>query len=108
MANPMSLSWVFEMWGYAFLGVATWLAAPVFNRSRLERATAVLMIANGIMSIAGALVTAISLGWVLTLPGIVSYAVWNILVFVLSILVILSLRRRQNETVIATAQLSAA
>ncbi|MCO6451109.1 MAG: hypothetical protein J5I90_10020 [Caldilineales bacterium] len=97
LANPLSLCWAIEMWGYAFLGVATWLAAPIFNRNRLERATAVLMIANGVVSIVGAVVTAWSLGWVLTVPGMISYAAWNVLVFALSILVVLSLRRRQKE-----------
>lgn len=46
LANPLSLSWATEMLGYAFLGVATWLAALVFNRNRMERATAALMILN--------------------------------------------------------------
>ena len=97
LANPLSLSWAIEMWGYAFLGIATMLAAPVFNRNRIERATAVLMILNGVMSIAGGVISAWDLGWVLTTPGLVNYMVWNVLVLALSILVIVSLRRRQNE-----------
>lgn len=97
LANPLSLCWAIEMWGYAFLGVATWLAAPVFNRNRLERSTALLMIANGVVSLVGGMVTAWNLGWVLSTPGMVSYALWNVLVLALSILIILSLRRRQKE-----------
>lgn len=95
LANPLSLCWAIEMWGYALLGVATWLTAPIFNRNRIEKMTAALMIANGVVSIAGGVVTAWSLGWVLTTPGIVSYVGWNILVLALSIFVILSLRKRQ-------------
>lgn len=98
LANPLSLSWAIEMWGYAFLGVATWLAAAVFHRNRLERATAALMILNGVMSIIGGVVTAWKLDWVLTLPGIVNYVIWNVVVLALSILVIVSLRRRQRPT----------
>lgn len=37
------------------------------------------MIANGVVSIVGGFVTAWSLGWVLTTPGVVSYVGWNIL-----------------------------
>ncbi|MFO7635486.1 MAG: DUF4386 family protein [Caldilinea sp.] len=95
LANPLSLCWAIEMWGYAFLGVATWLTASIFNRNRVEKTTAWLMIANGAVSIVGGFVTAWSLGWVLTMPGVVSYVGWNILVLALSIFVILSLRKRQ-------------
>ena len=104
LANPLSLSWAIEMWGYAFLGIATMLAAPVFNRNRIERATAVLMILNGVMSIAGGVISAWDLGWVLTTPGLVNYMVWNALVLALSILVIVSLRRRQNEAAATAGQ----
>jgi hypothetical protein len=95
LANPLSLCWAIEMWGYALLGVATWLTAPIFNRSRVEKITAGLMIANGVVSIVGGFVTAWSLGWVLTTPGVISYVGWNILVLALSIFVMLSLRQRQ-------------
>ncbi|MCB0257578.1 MAG: DUF4386 family protein, partial [Anaerolineae bacterium] len=104
LANPLSLCWAIEMWGYAFLGVATMLAAPIFNRNRLERTVAALMILNGVMSIAGGVISAWNLGWVLTTPGIANYMVWNVLVLALSILVIVSLRRRQKETATATGQ----
>ena len=53
------------------------------------------------VSIVGGIVTSISLGWVLTTPGVVSYAAWNVLVLVLSILVVVSLRRRQKDIALA-------
>ena len=31
MAQPRSLAWGLEMWGYGFLGLATWLVAPVMR-----------------------------------------------------------------------------
>ena len=96
LANPLSLCWAIEMWGYALLGVATWLTASIFNRNRIEKLTAALMIANGIVSIVGGIVTAWNLGWVLTTPGVVSYVGWNALVLALSVFVILSLRKRQT------------
>lgn len=96
LANPRSLCWAIEMWGYALLGVATWLLAPIFHRNRIEKIAAGLMIANGVVSIVGGFVTAWNLGWVLTTPGVVSYVGWNILVLALSIFVMLSLRKRQT------------
>ncbi len=92
--NPRSLCWAIEMWGYALLGVATWLGAVVFKRSRIEKATAWLMIANGVISLVGGFLSAGNLGWVLTTPGYIFYGVWNVLVLFLSIFFLLSLRRR--------------
>jgi hypothetical protein len=97
LANPLSLSWAIEMWGYALLGLATWFSAAIFNQNRLERAAALFMILNGIISIIGAIVTSFDLGWVLTIPGVVSYAGWNVLVFVMAILIYLSFRKRRLE-----------
>ena len=51
------------MWGYALLGLATLLLAPVFNRSSwIEKTTAWLMIINGILSIVGGFITTVALG----------------------------------------------
>jgi hypothetical protein len=97
VANPRALGWAIEMWGYALLGVATWLAAPVFARNRLERLTASLMILNGVVSIIGGFATSLDLAWVLTPLGLVSYVAWNVVVFALSVCVIASLRRRQGQ-----------
>jgi hypothetical protein len=94
MANPRSLAWALEMWGYGFLGLATWLAAPVFGGSGLERVTAGLMVFNGVISVLGALATAYDVGWVLTSPGIASFALWNLVVFALAVCVWLVFRRR--------------
>ena len=100
-SNPNSLCWAIEMWGYGLLGLATWLAAPVFDGSGVEKAARVLMVANGVFSIVGALVVSFDLRWVFTTAGLLSYAAWNVLVFALSICIIVALRRRkrQEETV---------
>jgi hypothetical protein len=94
MANPASLGWGLEMWGYGLLGLATWLAAPVFRGSPLERATSWTFVANGPASIAPALLTAFHPGWVLTVPGLVSFAVWNLLVVAMGAMTFLVFRRR--------------
>ncbi len=97
-ANPGSLCWAIEMWGYALLGLATLLLAPVFNRSGwVEKTTAWLMILNGILSIVGGFITATNLEWVMTPAGLTNYVAWNILVVVLSIFVILALSQREQQ-----------
>ena len=96
-ANPGSLCWAIEMWGYALLGLATLLLAPVFNRgSWVEKTTAWLMILNGILSIIGGFITAVHLTWVMTPVGLANYVVWNILVVVLGVFVILALSQREQ------------
>jgi hypothetical protein len=95
--NPNSLCWAIEMWGYGILGLATWLAAPVFGRDGIEKTARVLMTANGVFSIVGALVVSLDLNWVFTPAGLVSYAAWNVLVFALSICIVVALRRRQRQ-----------
>jgi hypothetical protein len=97
MSNPISLGWAIEMWGYGFLGVAMWFAAPLFRRNKLERIIASLFIINGVISVLGAVVTAVDLEGVLSLPGLIAYGIWNVLVLVISILVWIAFRRRQNQ-----------
>jgi len=94
MANPRSLAWALEMWGYAVLGVATWLVAPVFHGNRLERTTAWLFAANAPFSILGGILTAVSPGWVLTGPGLAAFGAWNALVVVMAALAWLAMRAR--------------
>lgn len=94
MSCPSSLAWALEMWGYGLLGVATWLVAPVLDRTSLERWTARGLVANGAMSIAGALLTALVPGWVLTPAGLGAFGAWNVLVIAVGIAGWLALRTR--------------
>jgi hypothetical protein len=94
MANPRSLAWAIEMWGYAFIGVATWLVAPVFRGNRLERVTGFAFIANGPVSVAGGLLTTARPGWVMTTGGLVAFGAWNVLLAVMAVLALIVLRRR--------------
>jgi hypothetical protein len=96
MANPVSLGWSLEMWGYAVLGVATWFAAPAFGSSSIERTTRLLFTLNGPVSLASGFATALQPGWVLTGAGFVSFAVWNLLIVVMLISTILSMRPRHS------------
>jgi hypothetical protein len=96
-ANPRSLCWAIEMWGYGFLGLALWFAAPAFGLDRLDRVIKGLIVANAVLSIAGGFITAWDLSWVMTLPGGALYVTWNVLVFALSACILVSLRRRQRQ-----------
>jgi hypothetical protein len=84
MNNPRSLCWAIEMYAYAILGVVTWLVAPTF---REERAIATLLKANGVASVASAVVTTFHLPWVLTPVGLGFYAAWNLLIVAMMALV---------------------
>lgn len=94
MANPRSLGWCLEMWAYGVAGVATWLVAPVFGGTPLERAAVLAFVANGVVSVAGALVTAAWPGWVLTPVGLAGYGAWNLLVVAMAVLSLVALRAR--------------
>lgn len=97
MSNPTSLAWATEMWGWALLGVATWLVAPVFQGNSVERATAGLCIANGPVSIAGALWTVLRPGWVMTPAGLIAFSLWNVLLAALAACAFLAFRKRARH-----------
>jgi hypothetical protein len=92
MANPRSLGWALEMWGYALLGIATWLAAPVFDGGRLEGLTRNLFVLNGPLSVAGGVATALMPGWVLQPAGLVAFGAWNVLIIAMTGLTIVAMR----------------
>jgi hypothetical protein len=94
MRNPTSLAWGIEMWGWGFLGVATWLAAGVFRGGGLERAAQLTFAANGPVSIVGALWTTVRPGWMMTPAGLVAFSGWNALLAVMAVLAWLACRRR--------------
>ena len=82
MSNPASFAWFLEMFGYAAMGVATWLVAPLFGGSRRGTLVRALLMANVVVSIVGAACTAAFDGWVFSTSGFASFAGWNILVIV--------------------------
>jgi len=103
LSNPRALGWALEMWGYGVLGVATWLVAPVLSeRGRAGRIAAALFVANGPVSIVGALLTTLRPGWVMTPAGFILFAAWNLLMLAMVALVIVAFRalggRRHGAT----------
>ncbi len=95
MANPTSLAWAVELWGWGFLGVATMLLAPVFHRSGVEGAARWTFVANGPLSVAGAVATALVPGWAMTLTGLVLFGLWNALLAAMAVLALLAFRQRR-------------
>jgi hypothetical protein len=73
------------MWGYGFLGLATWFASAFFGNRGIERIAKILYVLNGIVSLVGAFWTAFVPGWVYTTAGYFSFALWNLLYFVLAV-----------------------
>jgi hypothetical protein len=98
MSNPTSLAWGMEMWGWGFLGVATWLASVVFGSGGVERAARLAFAANGPVSVVGALWTTIRPGWVMTSAGLAAFALWNVLLAAMAVLAFLAFRRRLGPT----------
>jgi len=92
MANPRSLGWSLEMYGYGILGFASAFAAPLFEPRGRQRAIRILLVVNCIVSVATAALVPIIPGWLLTPPGWVAGAVWNLLIVVLMVVVILEFR----------------
>jgi hypothetical protein len=68
--------------------------AVALDRTPIERTAGRLMIANGVLGLAGAFVTAFKLDWVMTTAGMVSYGLWNVLVFALAALLVATFRAR--------------
>ena len=92
MANPRSLAWGIEMWGYALLGVATWLCAPVFAQGPFAASARWLCIVNGPISIAGGVLTSAIPGWVMHAAGYLAFGLWNIVIIALGIAAFLAAR----------------
>ncbi len=87
MANPASFGWFLEMFGYAALGVATWLVSGGFGGSLRGLLIRTLLVANGVGSIIGAGCTALYDRWVFSAAGLVSFAAWNLLIVVCFVLI---------------------
>ncbi len=96
MANPNSLGWTLEMYGYGILGIATGFAAPLFNRTGRQGLVRILFVANCVVSLVGAVLVPMIPGWVLTSWGMILGAVWNLLVAIAMVVIILEFRPRPS------------
>jgi hypothetical protein len=95
MTNPGALSWGLEMFGYGVAGVGTWLVVPVFSggsRGGRRQWIRLLLVGNGIVSVAGAAITSLDLSWVQSPAGLASFIGWNLLLLAAMILVAIETR----------------
>ncbi len=93
MYNPKSLSWVFEMFGYGFLGLSTVFIAGVFRGNKLRNTIKYLLIVNGIVSILGVIFTTVETSWLMAPSGLIGYGLWNLLIIVIMTLVFIEFRQ---------------
>lgn len=96
MCNPGSIGWALEMYGWAVLGLATIFIAMLFKKGGLEKTLKLFFILNGAGSIAAALVTSFNMKWVFTPAGLVSAALWNLLILVIDILLLKYLKQKRQ------------
>lgn len=94
MNNPKSISWSIEMFGWGFLGASTWLISPAFTNSRLQRIARALLITNGVGSIINAVLVSVLPSFVLQVPGLLAYFIWNAMIWVIMILIIMDIRAK--------------
>jgi hypothetical protein len=87
--NPKSIFWYLEMTGYGFLGIATSFAAYFFHGNKRRNMIRYLLIANGILSVAGSILTFIFPGWVMEISGLASYVLWNVLCIMFMMLILI-------------------
>lgn len=97
MANPNSLAWAIEMYGYMFLGLAFLWLYPYFKQGRFSRPIFFLLIANAAMGVFGAFISSYQLDWVMSRPGMISFIAWNIVFAALIIFISFDL---QDKTLI--------
>lgn len=95
MANPEAATWLLEMFGYGALGIATWIAAPLFGAHR--RRIRWLLAMNGLVSIVGAIACTTGMSWLQTMPGLVAYLAWNAVFFAAALVIAIELRPRRSR-----------
>lgn len=85
MANPGSFAWALEMYGWGGIGLSFIFMAFIFENIKLERTLKILFLANGICSVASALMTSINMNWLFSPAGFASLIIWNSLVLVIDV-----------------------
>jgi hypothetical protein len=83
MANPGSFAWALEMYGWGGIGLSFIFMAFIFEKGKPERTLKMLFLANGICSVASALMTSFDMNWLFSPAGFAALIVWNLLVLVI-------------------------
>jgi len=85
MANPGSFAWALEMYGWGGIGLSFIFMAFIFENTKPEQTLKMLFLANGICSVASALMTSFNMNWLFSPAGFTALIVWNLLVLVIDI-----------------------
>ena len=85
MANPGSFAWALEMYGWGGIGLSFIFMAFIFENVKLQRTLKMLFLANGICSVASALMTSIDMNWLFSPAGFAALIIWNLLVLFIDI-----------------------
>jgi hypothetical protein len=99
MANPLSFCWANEMWGYAFLGIATVLMSGYYRLKNIF--IFVLLLLNGMVSLLGVVLIILDVNWILTRAGLICYIAWNLLMIVLLIMIYIFSKKHENKQGVA-------
>jgi hypothetical protein len=97
MNSPTAICWAIEMFGYGFLGLASLCAVPALPGGGVRRVSRLLLWANGLLSVAGAALTARDSRWVLTPAGLVAFLAWNAVILGMVLALVLALRGRAAQ-----------
>jgi hypothetical protein len=97
MANPGSLAWALEMYGWGGIGLSFVFMAFIFENSKTERTLKILFIANGISSCLSAIITSIDMNWLFSLAGFTALIIWNLLVLVIDFYLLRYFRIDKNN-----------
>lgn len=98
MANPGSFAWALEMYGWGGIGLSFIFMAFIFQEGKAAKTLRILFLANGICSVASALMTSFDMNWLFTNAGLTALVVWNVLVLVIDIFLLRFFRNiKQNQ-----------
>lgn len=98
MANPGSFAWALEMYGWGGIGLSFIFMAFIFQEGKAAKTLRILFLANGICSVASALMTSFDMNWLFTNAGLTALVVWNVLVLVIDIFLLRFFKNiKQNQ-----------
>ena len=96
VGNPYSISWAKEMLGYAFMGMATLVVAPLFRGSKLQNWIRWLFIWNGVAGIAGVMgIIVADPAWVLAPFGLAIWLIWTVATMIPFILLAILFKKKR-------------
>jgi hypothetical protein len=99
MVNPASLAWGIEMFGYAFQGISMSLLAPLFRRGTRALVIRWLLVLNGVLSVAGAVITCADITWCMKPLGLASGIIWNLLFMAIMLLIFIDAKQKRGKNI---------